>query len=44
MDVTEHGARSGHGAYPVICVVADRRGRRCVTATSHVRGYSESII
>jgi len=43
-DVTEHGARSGHGAYPVICVVADLRARRCVTATSHVRGYSESII
>ena len=25
MDLTEHGARSGHGAYPAICVAADRR-------------------
>jgi hypothetical protein len=44
MDLTEHGAKSGHGAYPAICVVADRRARLCVTGASHVRGYSESII
>jgi hypothetical protein len=42
--VTEPGARSGRGAYSVIRVVADRRARRRVTATSHVCGYSESII
>jgi hypothetical protein len=44
MGVTEPGAGSGHGAYPVICVVADRRARRRVTATSHVCGYLKSII
>jgi hypothetical protein len=44
MAVTEHGARSGHGAYRVIRVVADRRARRCVTATSQVRAHLESII
>jgi hypothetical protein len=44
MAVTEHGAGRGRGAYPAICVVADRRAKRRLTATSHVRGYSESII
>jgi hypothetical protein len=44
MDVTEHGEMSGRGAYPEICVVADRRARRRVTATSHVCGHAESVV